>query len=412
MSDQPAKLPVTVLSGFLGAGKTTLLNHILSSNHGLRIAVIVNDMSEVNIDASLIRDGAGLSRVDEQLVKMQNGCICCTLREDLLIEISRLAAQGTFDYLMIEATGIAEPMPVAETFTFEDEEGRTLGDVARIDTMVTVIDALHFPMEMMSQENLRDRELGTDEMDARSISMLLMDQVEFANIILLNKTDLVSNENADQLEALLHKFNPSARIIRTVKGNVEPSTILNTGLYDEEVAAEMTGWLSEPRYQREPETDEYGIGSFVFRARRPFHPERLWNFLNADRIKRVLRSKGIVWLATRSEIAGQWAHVGTCCEFNPGGHWWAVVPEEEWPDEPEFKKEIEANWQEGIGDRRQEIVFIGVEMDREGLESDLRDCLLTTEEMRMGDAVWATWRDPFPAWFSDPAALAAAQQPS
>lgn len=393
------KLPVTVLSGFLGAGKTTVLNHLLSAPHGMRIAVIVNDMSEINIDARLVRDGgAGLRRVDERIVQMQNGCICCTLREDLLVEIARLADEGAFDYLLIEATGIAEPMPVAETFTFADEDGRCLGDIARIDTMVTVVDARHFPLEMMSQETLNDRTLGNTAADERSIAMLLMDQVEFANVIILNKIDLVSNEDAEQLTALLKEFNPYARILTASHGRIDPKEILHTGLYDEETASAMTGWLSEPRYQREPETEEYGIGSFVYRARRPFHPERLWQFLNGQRIKQVLRSKGILWLATRSEIAGQWAHVGTCCELNPGGHWWAVVPESEWPDDPELRAEVQSAWQDGIGDRRQEIVFIGVAMDRSGIEEDLNRCLLTTEEMRQGDAAWAIWPDPFPVW--------------
>lgn len=393
------KLPVTVLSGFLGAGKTTVLNHVLAGRHGLKVAVIVNDMSEVNVDARLVRDGAAnLSRVDERLVQMQNGCICCTLREDLLVEIARLADEGAFDYLLIEATGIAEPMPVAETFTFADEDGRCLGDIARIDTMVTVVDALHFPLEMMTQESLKDRTAGTTPADERSIAMLLMDQVEFANVILLNKADLVSDEDVEQLSALLREFNPHARIIPTTRGQVDLPAILNTGLYNEESAAAMTGWLSEPRFQREPETEEYGIGSFVYQARRPFHPERLWAFLNGERIKHVLRSKGIIWLATRSEVAGQWAHVGQCCELNPGGHWWAVIPEDQWPDDAEFKRELEATWIDGIGDRRQEIVFIGINMDRTGIEDELGHCLLTTDEMRQGDATWATWPDPFPAW--------------
>jgi G3E family GTPase len=399
MISSQKKLPVTILSGFLGAGKTTVLNHILSARHAMKVAVIVNDMSEVNVDARLVREGdAKLSRVDEQLVQMQNGCICCTLREDLLLEISRLADEGSFDYLLIEATGIAEPMPVAETFTFKDETGRTLGDVACIDTMVTVVDALHFPLEMYSLDSLCDRTLGADASDDRSMAMLLMDQVEFANVLVLNKADLVSEADLAQLIALLKEFNPHAEILPSIRGHIDPARIINTGLYSEEKASRMTGWLSEPRFQREPETEEYGIGSFVFRARRPFHPERLWNFLNGDHIRRVLRSKGILWLASRSEIAGQWSHVGSSCEMNPGGHWWAVFPEDQWPEDPEMMQEIKSVWQDGIGDRRQEIVFIGVDMDRDAIEKELHACLLTSEEMRMGDAVWAAWPDPFPAW--------------
>lgn len=395
------KLPVTVLSGFLGAGKTTVLNHILRERHGLKVAVIVNDMSEINVDGqTVLGSEAGLSRVDEKVVQMQNGCICCTLREDLLVEITRLANEQRFDYLLIEATGIAEPMPVAETFTFPDDQGRTLEEVARLDTMVTVVDALHFPAEMMSQENLKDRTMGTDAADERSIAMLLMDQIEFANIILLNKVDLVSEESVQQLEQLLRAFNPHAKVVHTTRGQIDPAEILNTGMYSMESAAQMTGWLAEPRFQREPETEEYGIGSFVYRARRPFHPQRLWDFLNTDCMKDVLRSKGIFWLASRSEIAGQWAHVGTCCEMNPGGHWWAVIPDEEWPQDEESIKEIEAVWDDGCGDRRQEIVFIGIGMNREQIEAGLQECLLTTDEMRAGDAIWATYSDPFPSWYN------------
>lgn len=396
---RPTQLPVTVLSGFLGSGKTTVLNHILRNRQGLRVAVIVNDMSEINIDAQLVgREDAALSRVDEKMVTMQNGCICCTLREDLLSEVGKLAREGRFDYLLIESTGIAEPMPVAETFTFADEQGRTLGDVARIDTMVTVVDAQNFPHEMLTDEELRDRHLGMTEEDDRPISFLHIDQIEFANVILLNKCDLVSERELAQVEALIRHLNPEARIIRTVRGEVDLTLIINTGLYDPDRSAASPGWLKEPRFQRESERDEYGIDSFVFRARRPFHPSRLWDFLQQPVMRRVLRSKGVMWLATRPELACLWHTVGQTMSLAPGGIWWAARPESEWPDEPELIREVKANWHDGVGDRRQELVFIGLQMDQQGIIRDLMACLLSNEEMRQGDPIWETYEDPFPAW--------------
>ena len=367
----------------------------------MKVAVIVNDMSEINVDARLIREGgAALSRVDEQLVEMQNGCICCTLREDLLVEVGKLARERRFDYLLIESTGIAEPMPVAETFTFTDEQGRSLGDVARIDTMVTVVDARHFPCEMLAQDQLSDRALGLSADDTRSIAMLHLDQVEFANVIVLNKTDLVSAEDAGQVRALLQALNPRARIVTAVRGAVDPHAILNTGLYDQEQMETLPGWLSEPRHQRQPETDEYGITSFVYRARRPFHPARFGAFLEDGAMRSVLRSKGTLWLASRSEQSAVWSQAGTTCEMGPGGGWWVDLPKDQWPEDASVRAEIDRAWKEGVGDRRQEIVFIGLHLDRNALESGLNACLLTNEEMRLGDPAWARFPDPFPAWFN------------
>jgi G3E family GTPase len=353
-------------------------------------------MSEVNIDAHLIRSGeAALSRTEEQLVELTNGCICCTLREDLLVEVARLAREGRFDYLLIESTGIAEPLPIAATFTFSDPDGTSLSDIARLDTMVTVVDAFNFPRDLYSLDELRDRNLAAGEEDDRTVVDLLIDQVEFADVIVLNKADLVSEHDLACLEALLHKLNPEARILRSVFGQVPLDQILNTGLFSFERAAQMPGWLKELRGEHTPETEEYGIRSFVFRARRPFHPQRLWELLHEE-WPGVLRSKGIFWLATRMEQCGIWSQAGASCRIEPGGRWWATVAAQ--PDDPAEAAALAAIRDDRWGDRRQELVFIGQDLDEPALRARLERCLLTDEEMALGPEEWQTFSDPFGRW--------------
>lgn len=393
------QLPVTVLSGFLGAGKTTVLSHILNNRENKKVAVIVNDMSEINIDAAMVKNEVSLSHQEEKLVEMSNGCICCTLREDLLIEINKLAQDGRFDYLVIESTGISEPLPVAETFTFADEDGSSLSDVATLDTMVTVVDAVNFLKDYDEAKNLQDTGESLGEEDERSVADLLVDQIEFADVLLISKTDLIDQSSLDRLTAILKTLNTNAKIIPIANGNVNIDDVLNTGLFDFEQAQQAPGWLKEMRGEHVPETEEYGIGSFSYVARRPFHPEKFYQVLhNTKDYGKLIRSKGYFWLATRPEFAGQWSQAGGIARYGFAGMFWKSIPKKDWPTDPDYLESIQKNWVEPFGDMRQELVFIGQELDREAFTAALDDCLLSEDELLEGKNYWKTLNDPFPAW--------------
>ena len=393
------RLPVTVLSGFLGAGKTTVLSHILNNREDKKVAVIVNDMSEINIDASLVNKEVSLNRSEEKLVEMSNGCICCTLREDLLLEVNKLAKERKFDYLVIESTGISEPLPVAETFTFEDEEGVSLSKAAKLDTMVTVVDAVNFIKDYEEAKYLQESGESLGEDYERSVADLLVDQIEFADVILLSKTDLVTDTDIAKLKAILKTLNTIAEIIPISQGNIEIDKVLNTNLFDFEKAKQAPGWLKEMRGEHIPETEEYGISSFSYSARRPFYPEKFYNFLhNTKEYGKLIRSKGFFWLGSRLEYAGQWSQAGGIAHYGYAGMFWRSVPKPNWPEDKDAIDAIMANWEEPFGDMRQELIFIGQGLDEVAMIDALDDCLVTEDDMNKGEEFWTTLNDPFPAW--------------
>ena len=393
------QLPVTVLSGFLGAGKTTVLSHILNNRQGKKVAVIVNDMSEINIDSAIVQNEVSLNRSEEKLVEMSNGCICCTLREDLLEEVTKLAQEGRFDYLVIESTGISEPLPVAETFTFADEDGVSLSDVADLDTMVTVVDGVNFLKDYDEAKYLQDTGESLGEEDERSVADLLVDQVEFADVILISKTDLASSSDIERLTAILKTLNTDAKILPISQGQVDIDQVLSTGLFDFERAQQAPGWLKEMRGEHVPETEEYGIASFTYEARRPFHPQKFHQFLHGtDQYGKLIRSKGYFWLASRPEFAGQWSQAGGIARYGFAGMFWKAIPEKNWPTDEEYLASIKKSLVEPFGDMRQELVFIGQSLDQYAMTQALDDCLLSEDELLRGKEYWTSLQDPFPVW--------------
>ena len=399
------KLPVTVLSGFLGAGKTTLMNHVLNNRHGMRVAVIVNDMSEVNIDADLIRNGtANLSRTNETLVEMTNGCICCTLRDDLLKEVRTLAEAGRFDYLLIESTGISEPLPVAATFDFRDEDGNSLADVAKLDTMVTVVDTVNLLKDYASTDFLKQRgeSLGPD--DKRTLVDLLVEQIEFADVVILNKFNDAKPAQREAAQQIVRALNPDCDIVQSDFAKVPFDRVLDTGRFDFEKAQQHPTWFKELYgfAEHKPETEEYGVSNFVYRARRPFEPTKFHAFLQ-ETWPGVIRAKGHFWIATRPDWVGELSQAGAIVRNEAMGLWWAAIPLERWPRQAEWRQHLKRNWNDIYGDRRQEIVFIGTGMDESALRARLDACLVTGKP-GMHTAEWAKLEDPFPVWRREPSA--------
>lgn len=388
------QVPVTVLSGYLGSGKTTVLNHVLNNRQGLKVAVIVNDMSEVNIDAALVKGEATLSRTEEKLVELSNGCICCTLRDDLMQEIEKLVNEGKYDYILIESTGISEPVPVAQTFTYADEEsGIDLTSLARLDCLVTVVDANRFWHDFGSGQSLLDRNQATGDEDTRDVVDLLIDQIETCDVLLLNKCDLVDETELNKLEGIIRKLQPNAKIIRTENGQVNPSEILNTGRFDFEKVSMSAGWIQElEKESHTPETEEYGIGSFVYRRRKPFHPSRLAEFMSYWP-EEVVRAKGLVWLAAEGDVAASLSQAGPSIQFGPAGHWVAALPEADKEEILRNEPDVLEKWDVQWGDRQTELVMIGIEMERASIEDELDQCLLSDEEM-LGD--WGHFDNPLP----------------